>query len=111
MLKKPGSSEPGFFSKGVVQMRLDKYLKVSRLIKRRTVAKEVCEGEKIKVNGRIAKPSLDIKSGDIITIDMRQHILEVRVLATPSSIKAEEASSLFEIIKDVKKSEDDQLGL
>lgn len=89
-------------------MRLDKYLKVSRLIKRRTIAKEVCEGEKISVNGRIAKPSLDIKPGDIITIDMRQHILEVKVLATPNSIKAEEATSLFEILKDIRKNETDQ---
>ncbi len=84
-------------------MRLDKYLKVSRLIKRRTVAKDVCEGEKVSVNGRLAKPSADIKPGDIITIDMRNHILEVKVVATPQSIRAEEAHSLFEVLKDQKK--------
>jgi len=84
-------------------VRLDKYLKVSRLIKRRTVAKDVCEGEKISVNGRIAKPSADIKPGDVITIDMRQHILEVKVLDTPNSVKANEAHNLFEILKDFKK--------
>lgn len=86
-------------------MRLDKYLKVSRLIKRRTIAKDVCEGEKISVNGRIAKPSADIKIGDIITIDMRQHVLEVKVLATPNSVRADEAHDLYEILKDFKKNE------
>lgn len=87
-------------------MRLDKYLKVSRLIKRRTVAKDVCEGEKVSINGRVAKPSADIKSGDIITIDMRNHIMEVRVLNTPPSVRAEEAHTLFEVLKDQKKGEE-----
>ena len=50
-------------------MRLDKFLKVSRLIKRRTVAKDVCDGQKVSVNNKIAKPSTEIKPGDIITID------------------------------------------
>lgn len=86
-------------------MRLDKYLKVSRLIKRRTVAKDVCQGEKISVNGKVAKPSVDIKLGDIITIDMRQHVLEVKVLATPNSVRADEAHDLYEILKDFKKNE------
>ncbi len=84
-------------------MRLDKYLKVSRLIKRRTVAKDVCEGEKVSVNGRVAKPSAEVKPGDIITVDMKNHILEVKVLATPPSIRAEEAHTLFEVRKDQKK--------
>lgn len=86
-------------------MRLDKYLKVSRLIKRRTVAKDVCEGQKVSVNGRVAKPSADIKPGDIITIDMKNHILEAKVLATPLSVRAEEAHTLFEVLKDQKKKE------
>ncbi len=86
-------------------MRLDKYLKISRLIKRRTVAKDVCEGEKISVNGKVAKPAADIKLGDIITIDMRRHVLEVKVLATPNSVRANEAHDLYEILKDFKKDE------
>ncbi len=86
-------------------MRLDKYLKVSRLIKRRTVAKDVCEGGKVSVNGRVAKPSIDIKTGDIITINMRNHILEVQVLSTPASARVEEAHTLFEVLKDEKKGE------
>jgi len=86
-------------------LRLDKYLKVSRLIKRRTVAKDVCEGEKVSVNGRVAKPSVDIKIGDIITIDMRNHILEAKVLSIPASVRAEEAHTLYEVLRDEKKGE------
>ncbi|NLO98316.1 MAG: RNA-binding S4 domain-containing protein [Peptococcaceae bacterium] len=84
-------------------MRLDKFLKVSRLIKRRTVAKDVCDGQKVSVNNKIAKPSTEIKPGDIITIDMKNHILEVKVLATPPNVKAEEAHTLFTVLKDEKK--------
>ncbi|NLP43039.1 MAG: RNA-binding S4 domain-containing protein [Peptococcaceae bacterium] len=84
-------------------MRLDKFLKVSRLIKRRTVAKDFCEGEKISVNGKIAKPSAKIKPGDIITLELRNNILEVRVLATPASVRADEASTLFEVLKEEKR--------
>ncbi len=84
-------------------MRLDKYLKVSRLIKRRSVAKDVCEGQKVSVNRRLAKPSAEIKPGDIITIDMKNHILEVKVLSTPQSIKAEEAHTLFDVLRMNKK--------
>jgi ribosomal 50S subunit-recycling heat shock protein len=86
-------------------LRLDKYLKVSRLIKRRTVAKDVCEGGKISVNGRVAKPSTDIKIGDLITINMRNSLLEVRVLSTPASARVEEAHTLFEVLKEEKKGE------
>lgn len=83
-------------------MRLDKYLKVSRLIKRRTVAKDVCEGEKVSINGRLAKPSAEVKAGDIIAINMRNHILEVKVLSTPPSIRADDAESLYQVLKDEK---------
>ncbi|UWG99161.1 RNA-binding S4 domain-containing protein [Dehalobacter sp. DCM] len=83
-------------------MRLDKYLKVSRLIKRRTVAKDVCEGEKVSINGKVAKPSAEIKPGDTITINMRNHVLEVKVLATPPSVRAEDAESLYHVLKDEK---------
>jgi len=85
-------------------MRLDKYLKVSRLIKRRTVAKEICEGEKVSVNGRTAKPSSDIKPGDKLIINMRQRILEVIILATPDNVRAEDAHTLYEVVKDYYKS-------
>ncbi len=84
-------------------MRIDKYLKVSRLIKRRTVAKDVCEGDKISLNGRIAKPSANVSPGDIITIEMPRYLLEVKVLATPNAVKANEAHTLYEVLRDEKK--------
>ena len=86
-------------------MRIDKYLKVSRLIKRRTVAKDVCVGEKIAINGRVVKPSAEVKIGDRITIEMGNHILEVQVLATPNSVRANEAQTLYELIRDERKTE------
>lgn len=85
-------------------MRIDKYLKVSRLIKRRTVAKDICEGEKIQLNGRTAKPSADVKPGDKITIEIGNHILEVQVVSTPNSVKANEAHLLYDVIRDEKRS-------
>lgn len=60
-------------------MRLDKYLKVSRLIKRRTVANEACDAEKVLVNGKVARASYDVKAGDIIEINMGQKALKVKV--------------------------------
>lgn len=83
-------------------MRLDKYLKVSRLIKRRTVAKDICEGEKVSINGRVVKPSAEIKTGDVITINMRHHILEVKVISTPATVRAEDAESIYQVLKDEK---------
>ncbi|TGE34082.1 RNA-binding S4 domain-containing protein [Desulfosporosinus sp. Sb-LF] len=86
-------------------MRIDKYLKVSRLIKRRTVAKDVCVGEKIAINGRTVKPSAEVKVGDRVTLEMGKHILEVQVLATPNSVRANEAQTLYELIRDDLKTE------
>ena len=62
-------------------MRLDKYLKVSRLIKRRTVANDACDGQRITVNGRTAKASYDVKIGDVIEIALGQRTVKVEVLA------------------------------
>ncbi|MDR3600123.1 MAG: RNA-binding S4 domain-containing protein [Desulfosporosinus sp.] len=86
-------------------MRIDKYLKVSRLIKRRTVAKDVCVGEKIKINGRTVKPSAEIKVGDRVILEMGNHVIEVQVLATPNSVRANEAQTLYELIRDERKTE------
>ncbi|HWQ40802.1 MAG TPA: RNA-binding S4 domain-containing protein [Desulfosporosinus sp.] len=86
-------------------MRIDKYLKVSRLIKRRTVAKDVCVGEKIQINGRVVKPSAEVKIGDHVTLEMGNHVIEVQVLATPNSIRANEAQTLYELIRDERKTE------
>jgi ribosomal 50S subunit-recycling heat shock protein len=81
-------------------MRLDKFLKVSRIIKRRTVAKDVCDGDKVSLNHRLVKPSAQVKPGDIITIDMRNRVLEVKVLATPATVKADQAETLYEVLVD-----------
>ena len=86
-------------------MRIDKYLKVSRLIKRRTVAKDVCVGEKIQINGRVVKPSAEVKVGDRVTLEMGNHVIEVQVLATPNSIRANEAQTLYDLIRDERKTE------
>jgi len=86
-------------------MRIDKYLKVSRLIKRRTVAKDVCVGEKIQINGRVVKPSAEVKVNDHVTLEMGNHIIEVQVLATPKSVRANEAQTLYELIRDERKTE------
>ncbi|MBV4426233.1 RNA-binding S4 domain-containing protein [Clostridium tyrobutyricum] len=79
-------------------MRLDKYLKVSRIIKRRTVAKESCEGNRISINGKIAKPSTEIKEGDIVEIRYANSTLKVRVLNVKQHVTKEEAQNMYEII-------------
>ena len=79
-------------------MRLDKYLKVSRLIKRRTVACEACEQGKVTVNGKVAKPSVNVKVGDIIEIAFGTKTVKVRVLNLLDTTKKEEAKDLFRYI-------------
>ncbi|MHB8126032.1 MAG: RNA-binding S4 domain-containing protein [Desulfitobacteriaceae bacterium] len=86
-------------------MRIDKFLKVSRLIKRRSVAKDICEGQKILLNGKIAKPSVEVKVGDTIVIEIGYHLLEVRILAISMSVRANEASSMYEVLRDERKAE------
>ena len=80
-------------------MRIDKYLKVSRLIKRRTVANEACGGERISVNGRQVKPSYQVKLGDVIEISFGQRTLKVEVTdITERAAKADAAAMYREII-------------
>lgn len=81
-------------------MRLDKYLKVSRLIKRRTLAKEASESERILVNDKIAKPSKELKIGDTITIEFGRKEITVKVLSLTPSIKKEDASNMYELISE-----------
>lgn len=88
-------------------MRLDKFLKVSRLIKRRTEAKKACLAKCVRINGRIAKAGDEIKIGDEIEINFTKKILQAKVLVVPlKNIPAEKASSLYEIIKEIKKEKD-----
>ena len=79
-------------------MRLDKYLKVSRLIKRRTVANEACGAEKVSVNGKPARASYDVKEGDIIEISIGAKPLKVRVLDVKEFTKKEDAAALYEVV-------------
>ena len=81
-------------------MRLDKFLKVSRLIKRRTVANEACDVGRVMVNGKPAKASVNVKVGDIIEILFGQKTVKVRVLALLDTTKKEEAKDLFEYISE-----------
>ena len=80
-------------------MRLDKYLKVSRIIKRRTVAKEVCEGERVYINGKIAKPSTVIKEGDIIEIQFANRKLKAKIINILEHVKKENAKEMYEILE------------
>ena len=79
-------------------MRLDKYLKVSRIIKRRPVAKEVADKGRIKVNGILAKSSTDLKVGDEIEIRFGNKLFTVRVLEMKDSTKKEDAAKMYEIV-------------
>ena len=80
-------------------MRLDKFLKVSRLIKRRTVANEVSDTGRVFVNGYQAKPSKQINVGDVITIEYSNRQVKVKVLKVPeNNVSVQEAGSLYEII-------------
>ncbi len=87
-----------YFMKGI-NMRLDKYLKVSRLIKRRTVANEACDAEKVSVNGKPARASYDVKEGDIIEINIGAKPLKVRVLDVKEYTKKEDAAALYEAVQ------------
>ncbi|MCQ2497854.1 MAG: RNA-binding S4 domain-containing protein [Lachnospiraceae bacterium] len=79
-------------------MRLDKYLKVSRLIKRRTVANEACDAGRVSINGNVAKASVNVKVGDIIKISFGNKDLEVKVTSVQETVKKEEAKELFEYL-------------
>ncbi|KRQ86681.1 ribosome-associated heat shock protein Hsp15 [Caloramator mitchellensis] len=79
-------------------MRLDKFLKVSRIIKRRTVAKEVCDSGKVLVNGRVAKPGTDIEVGDIIEIQYATGSVKAEVISTQEHARKDEAKEMYKII-------------
>ena len=76
-------------------MRLDKYLKVSRLIKRRTIANEACDAGRVLVNDKPAKASVNVKTGDVITIQFGNKEVKVEVLDVQETVKKEEAKELF----------------
>lgn len=86
-------------------MRLDKYLKVSRIIKRRTVAKEVCENGRVSINGKIAKPSTTVNEDDVIEIQFANQLLKAKIVNIASHVNKQEAKTMYEIISGVEDAE------
>ncbi|MBL4930630.1 RNA-binding S4 domain-containing protein [Clostridium paridis] len=80
-------------------MRLDKYLKVSRIIKRRTIAKEACEGGRVTINGKVAKPSTDIKEGDVIEITFANKKIKAKIVSIAEHVRKEDAREMYEILE------------
>ncbi|NLT58109.1 MAG: RNA-binding S4 domain-containing protein [Clostridiales bacterium] len=81
-------------------MRLDKYLKLSRIIKRRTVAHDAAAGQRVTVNGKTVKPAYDVKPGDVIEIAFGERRLRVSVLATPEHVGKDAAAALYEVLEE-----------
>jgi len=76
-------------------MRLDKYLKVSRLIKRRTVANEACDGERVSVNGKVAKASYEVKIGDVVEVRFGQRVVKVEIVAISEHAAKSDAPAMY----------------
>ncbi len=81
-------------------MRLDKFLKVSRIIKRRTVASEACDRKRVYVNGSIAKAGKDLKIGDIVEVRFGSNILKVKVLSVSETARKEDAQGMYEVLEE-----------
>jgi ribosomal 50S subunit-recycling heat shock protein len=79
-------------------MRIDKYLKNSRIIKRRTVAKEACEQGRIQINGKVAKPGSEVNPGDIVIIGFASKEIKILVTAVPEHVTKEAAASMYEVL-------------
>ena len=83
-------------------MRLDKYLKVSRLIKRRSVANDACDATRVMVNGKVCKASYQVKLGDLITVTFGNKSVTVRVLAIVETTKKSEAIGMYEVVSETQ---------
>ncbi len=81
-------------------MRIDKFLKVSRIIKRRTVANEACSGGRVMINQKTAKPSADVKTGDVISIRFGEHTGHYEVLALAETVSRNQASDMYRILEE-----------
>jgi len=79
-------------------MRIDKFLKVSRIIKRRTLANEACDREKVTLNGRIAKASAEVKPGDIVEIRFGEKLIKFRITKVAEHMKKEETAEMYELL-------------
>ncbi len=87
-------------------MRLDKFLKVSRLIKRRTIAKEICDAGKIMINGRTAKASSEVAVGDTLEIRFANRTMTVKIAKVSETVKTQEAADMYEILGEERILED-----
>ena len=81
-------------------VRLDKYLKISRLIKRRTVANEACDAGRVLLNGKVARASAPVKEGDVLEITLGERVLKAKVLSVTEYAKKDEAAALYQIIEE-----------
>lgn len=79
-------------------MRIDKYLKVSRIIKRRTMAAEACDGGRVSVNGKTAKPGTDIKIGDVLEVSFGEKKVRVEVTDVSETVRKENAASMYKVL-------------
>ena len=80
-------------------MRLDKYLKVSRIIKRRTVANEACDAGRVLVNGKVARASYDVKEGDVLELQLGSSTIRAKVLTVAETVRKEAASDMYQILE------------
>ena len=81
-------------------MRIDKYLKVSRIIKRRTVAKEACDGGRITIGGKVAKAGSEVKPGDVLEIRFGNRLGRYRVLDVSETVRKENAAQMYEVLEE-----------
>ncbi|WP_347489689.1 RNA-binding S4 domain-containing protein [Desulfoscipio sp. XC116] len=83
-------------------MRLDKFLKVSRIIKRRTLAKEACDRQQVKINGRAAKAGTDVQPEDVVDISFGQRRLKIRIITVREAVPARQAADLYVVLEDMR---------
>ena len=81
-------------------MRLDKFLKVSRIIKRRTVANEACSGGRVSINGRVAKPAADVKEGDQLEIRFGTRVGKYQILSVKETVRKENAQDMYQVLEE-----------
>ena len=89
-------------------MRVDKFLKISRILKRRTISKELAHHQRIKINDRIVKPSDEVKIGDILEVQYGSRILGVRILSIQEKVKKETAMEMYEVVFEKRLSLDEE---
>lgn len=81
-------------------MRLDKFLKVSRIIKRRTVANEACSGGRVSINGKVAKPAADVKEGDELEIRFGNRVGKYQILSVKETVRKENAQDIYQVLEE-----------